>query len=1026
MKYQLKTTHKAVREYYETLQRYGNHDVEHELAVRSAFQNLLDFVARRQGLMLIPEQTETTSKGTIRPDGTICDPFNITLGFWEAKDLQDDIEKAIKQKKEKGYPLTNTIFENTHTGVLYQDGHRIREYNLHDKDQLIDLLNTFFGHEKPIYEDFKKAIEGFKSDVRPIAEGLNDIIKKAHKDHKQFQLAFDGLFTICQRALNPNIRRDAVDEMLIQHLLTERLIRNVFDNLDFIKRNVIANEIENVIDALTSRSFSRQEFLKKLDHFYIPIERATQLEPDFNKKLIILNNLYERFFQGYSVAVADTHGIVYTPEPVVDFMVNSVIEALKREFNKDLGDKKVVVIDPCTGTGSFVVKLIQKCERRHLEDFYQHRLFANEVMLMPYYIASLSIEHAYYERMNSYKPFEGICFVDTLDLEPLKDKDVETGITKRLGFSYMTAENTERVERERQSDITVIIGNPPYNAGQRNENDNNKNRKYPLVDQRIKITYSKDSKATNRNALRDAYVKFFRWASDRLGDRDGVVCFVSNNSFIDGIAFDGMRKHLSDDFERIYILDLKGNVRKGEENTVFGLSSMVGICVAMLVRKKGQKKQILLDELDWRAKRPEKFLHLKKLNHFYNADSEVLKTNDKRQWLFSAHQKQFDELLPICGKEIRQKPSQDAKVIFINYSRGVATCRDTIVYNFDQEKLIARVKKHISAYNSEVERYKRTNASDKTILDDFVNYKIVDWSESLKSNLKRMNYSAYTDEKLRMSMYRPFTGMFLFFDSILNERRYQFPKFFPTVASEKENRVICFSAIGNPRPFHCIMTDIIPDLHFTGDSQCFPFYAYNEDGGNRRENITDWALGQFREHYRDQTITKWDIFDYIYGVLHHPQYRESFQDCLRKELPRIPFAPDFRAFSQAGKELAHWHLDYEEIEPFKLRFEENDDAGMTWRVDKMKLSQDKRALIYNDWLTLNGIPEDAYKYRLGNRSALHWIIDQYQVKIDKRTGIVSDPNRDDEPRYIVDLIGKVIRVSLETLRIIEGLPHECW
>ncbi len=339
--------------------------------------------------------------------------------------------------------------------------------------------------------------------------------------------------------------------MLVQHLLTERLFRTVFGNENFTRRNVIAAEIEKVIDALTSRAFSRGDYLRQLDHFYNAIEDAARTIDDWSEKQGFLNTVYERFFQGFSRKQADTFGIVYTPQPIVDFMLASVEEVLQREFNTSLSTPGVKILDPATGTGNFIVNLLKNyINRSALKRKYAEDLFANEVMLLPYYIAALNIEHAYYELTGEYAPFEGICFVDTLD------------IAEAQQLSLFSEENTERVEREKNADITVIIGNPPYNVGQLNENDNNKNRKYDVIDKHVRETYAKDSRATNKNALSDVYVKFFRWAADRLRGQDGIVCFVSNNSFLDQIAFDGMRKHLAQDFQRIYIVNLQGNIRK--------------------------------------------------------------------------------------------------------------------------------------------------------------------------------------------------------------------------------------------------------------------------------------------------------------------------------------------------------------------------------------------------------------------------------------------------------------------------------
>ena len=513
----IKPTHKAVKAYLAEKKKLQGAQVHHEMATRMAFQQLLADTAQARGWMLVPELSTKVGGRTVRPDGTLRDAFNVPRGFWEAKDTADDLEKEIPAKIAKGYPTSNTIFEDTQRAALYQNGDPVHQANLGGAKQIAELLNLFYSHEEPDIDEFERAVDEFQDRVPDLAEGLTQRIKEAHQTNKAFQDAFARFFELCKVSLNPNLSPDAVDEMLVQHLLTERLIRTIFDNPDFARRNVIAHEIEQVIDALTSQNFNRQDFLKSLDRFYVIIEDAARAIEDWSDKQHFLNTVYERFFQGYSVKVADTHGIVYTPQAIVDFMCASVEHILKDEFGQDLTSPDVVILDPCTGTGNFIINLLGRMSKRHLEEAYRKRLFANEVMLMPYYIAALNIEHAFWELAGKYQPFEGLCFVDTLDMAEHAQREL-----------FVEA-NTERVERQKEAPITVIIGNPPYNVGQLNENDNNKNRRYEVVEKRIRETYATDSKATNKKNLWDAYVKFFRWATDRLEGRDGIVAFVSNN-----------------------------------------------------------------------------------------------------------------------------------------------------------------------------------------------------------------------------------------------------------------------------------------------------------------------------------------------------------------------------------------------------------------------------------------------------------------------------------------------------------------
>lgn len=1000
-------THPIVRTYYQTLKSYSSHNVEHESALRTAFSNLLADSARLHGWNLIPEEAGRSGDRLIRPDGTLRDRNSLPRGWWEAKDPRDDLDAEILRKIDRGYPLGNTIFENSRRAVLYQNKDLKGQFNLGDPRELADLLNQFYNWVEPDIQGFDEAVTEFQERVPDLARGLAHKIAEAHKSHLPFKNAFAGFYELCQTALNPNIRPEAVDEMLVQHLLTERLIRTIFNNPEFTRRNAIAVEVERVIDALVSESFSRTDYLASLDPFYTAIERAARTLPDFSEKQHFLNTVYERFFQGYSVRVADTHGIVYTPQAIVDFMCAGVAQVLEADFNKRLGDPDVYFLDPCTGTGNFIVNLLHRIPRRDLPRMYREQLFANEVMLLPYYIAALNIEHAYTEITGRYDPFEGLCFVDTLDMA--EDKQM----------SMFTPRNTERVNRERRTPITVILGNPPYNVGQLNENDNNKNRKYDVIDRHVRETYSGDSQATNRNALSDPYVKFFRWATDRLEGRDGIVCFVSNNGFLQGIAFDGFRKHLAQDFNRIYHFDFKGNARtsgerrRQEGGNIFSDLIRVGVGITLLVRCQataGREIKYHCVGDYWSAE--QKRAHLTSFAGVHQVPWQVLSPDAHDTWLVPEH-----------ASEFAQFPSIDE--IFKLHSGGIKTNRDSVVYDFDPERLSERVTQFIDDYNSEVDRYRRSGG--KTKVDDFVRYDKIKWSRDLKLDLQRQHYAEFAHLKLRVALYRPFCGRQLFFDRILNEEVYQLERLFPNCATEAENRVVVLSDIGyRADQFSALAAGCIPDLHLCAPvdaHQCFPLYTYDPDGANRRDNITDWALAHFRNHYRNPQITKLEIFHYVYAILHHPGYRARFAENLKRELPRIPLAPDFAAFACAGAELARLHLDYEKLDPYPLDFVENPACPLSYRVhDKMRLSKDKTSIAVNPSLTLAGIPPEAFDYRLGNRSALDWVTDQYQVTEDPRTGIRSDPNRPDDPEYIVRLIGQVIRVSLETNRLVRTLP----
>ena len=1016
----LKPTHKPIKNYYAALDQFNRLGVTHETAVRSAFQSLLQHCARQFNWTLVPEHSMTGNRNNrIAVDGALIDDFKLPHGYWEAKDEDDDLPSEVLRKFERGYPCDNILFQDPPHAILWQNAQPVLDVDLTNPKELIGTLETFFSHRPQEYADWEEAVSQFKAVVPALGDRLASLIQTERETNPQFKVAFADFHEKCRQAINPNLSEAAVEEMLIQHLLTEEIFRTVFDNPDFTRRNVIAVEIEKVIDALIEQSFSRKEFLRPLNPFYAKIKRTAATIDDFSQKQGFLNTVYEQFFQGFSVKDADTHGIVYTPQPIVDFMVRSVDQILKTEFNRSLSDSGVHIIDPFVGTGNFIVRVMREICKTALADKYQSELHCNEVMLLPYYIASMNIEHEFYEATGAYRPFERICLVDTFELA--EDTDYYEA-------SLFTEENTRRVADQKKAPMFVIIGNPPYNVGQVNENDNNKNRKYKAMDKQVADTYAKDSKATLKNKLSDPYVKAISWASDRI-KKEGIVAFVTNNSFLDAIAFDGMRKHLAADFDAIYILDLGGNARKGlkvSDANVFGIQ--VGVSINFFIKSRNSAKsqpKIFYASVDEFWRKEDKFRYLDAKNHYRNIEWKPITPDHRHTWLTGGLCSEFETFVPMGTRKVKAAKSEQKNVIFKTYSLGVNTNRDAWARNFNRNTLTENMSRTIDTYNEQVLKWDRQAIRDANV-DDFVIYDEakIKWSGDLKLKLKSGKTADFSQEKLRTSLYRPFTKSSLYFDRVMNNRVYIFPSIFPTLNTETKNRVICAAGIGDRKGFGCLITNMIPSLDIAFEkNQCFPFYTYDEDGGNRRENITDWAVSQFRAHYRDDTIGKWDIFHYVYGLLHHPQYRERYAANLKRDLPRLPYTPDFWGFAKAGKRLGEIHVGYEDAVKYPLSYIEAPETQLDWRVEKMKLSKDKTQIKFNDFLTLDGIPAKVFDYRLGNRSALEWVINQYRVKTDKRSGIVNDPNRDDDPQYIVKLIGKAIAVSLETVDIVENLPE---
>jgi predicted helicase len=1008
----LKPTGASVKRYYATLERFARGHFDKEGNIRGAFEDLLKQCARQFEWTVVPEYSiSRKDRNPLSVDAAIVDSFNLPRGYWEAKDEKDSLSVEMDKKFRAGYPRSNILFQRPTEALLFQDGRIAFHDSIEDPQKLVDVLRLFFEWRQPDHDSWDRAAREFSERIPQIASGAMALIESEKKTNRAFIERFTAFAELCRESINPDLKEEAVEEMLVQHLLTERIFRRIFSNPEFTRRNVIAAEIEKVIDSLTKRHFSRDAFLRDLDPFYKAIEEAASTTESYTEKQAFLNKIYERFFQGFNRKQADTHGIVYTPQPIVDFMVRSVEEILKAEFGRSLSDKDVHILDPFVGTGNFITRVMQEIKTSRLPQKYKEELHCNEIMLLPYYIASMNIEHAYLDRTDEYEPFEGICLVDTFELaEP-----------KQAGFEFMNEGNTERIRRQKKAPIFVVIGNPPYNMGQVNENDQNKNRKYKHMDARVQETYTRASTATLRNKLSDPYVKAFRWASDRIR-AGGVVALVSNNSFVDQIAFDGMRKYLAHDFDRIYVLDLGGNVRKnpklsGTAHNVFGIQ--VGVAITILVRRADklaeEKAEIFYARMgeDWRKEK--KYGQLADWKDLNGALWKKLKPDARNTWLTEGQKAEF-ETFPSVGS--KGETASGSETIFSLYSLGLLTSRDVWVFNHSDRAILQNLKRTQAEYSREARRYSGLPREERDKFLPEIRESEIKWTDRLIEALRSDAPLVIDKSKIRPAMYRPFNRQSVYFDHLLNQRRYQQHRIFPT--ESQRNCAICLPGIGNRQAFGVFAVDSIPALDFAFEKmQCFPLYNYDEDGTNRRENITDWALTEFRSHYGQKSITKLEIFHYTYALLHHPEYRTRYAANLKRELPRIPFAPAFDDYARIGAALMKFQLEYEQQPEYPL--ERTETGKLDWRVEKMTLSKDKTQLRYNSFLSLSGIPPEVYEYRLGNRSALEWVVDQYRVSTDKRSGIVNDPNREDDPEYIVRLVGKVVTVSLETVRLVREL-----
>jgi len=1011
-----------VKEYQAEVERiiqYGGS--RNEGAISSAFHKLLNDYCRTKNLFLIPQlELKTKNDKIIKPDGTVKDALRLDWGYWESKDKYDDLEKEIEFKTGKGYPTSNILFEDSQKAILIQNGIRIKEASMNDAAVLDELLSMFVEYERPEVRDFREAIEKFKEDIPTVVNTLREMIEHEEKTNKKFKASADNFLTICHESINPAMTMADVREMMIQHILTEEIFLTVFNESQFHRENNIALELDKVVDTFfTGRT--KRETLEKVDTYYKVIKRTATDIYNHQEKQKFLKVVYENFYKAYNAKAADRLGIVYTPNEIVRFMIESTDYLLHTHFNKFMYDEDVDILDPFTGTGTFVTELIDFLPKNKLEHKYKNEIHCNEVAILPYYIANLNIEYTYKQKMGKYEEFTNICFVDTLDNISFGYKNQQVGFDFGLGV-----ENAERIKKQNDRKISVIISNPPYNANQLNENENNKNREYPVIDKRIKDTYIHYSKA-QKTKVYDMYARAFRWATDRL-NKNGILAFITNSSFIDSKTFDGFRKIADDEFSDIYIIDLGGNVRtnpklSGTKHNVFGIQA--GVAISFMIKKESEQKKANI----YYTRRPEYDTGPDKLDFLSNTQFDKLDfthiiPDENNNWL-DLSDNDFNNLLPLANKQTKiSKKKQDENAIFKLFSLGVVTNRDDWVYDYNEKLLSKKVKYLIDNYNHALKDFSMTskNTEQPHTFDQSIK-----WTRAVKNDFLNKKQYVFDNKFIYTCHNRAYTKKYLYFSRDLNEMQYQMPKIFPTTSAD--NIVIAINT--SNKPFNVLASKHLVDLHYNGDSQCLPLYYYGENG-DKRVNITDWGLSIFKEHYKNLKINKDNIFYYVYSVLHNPNYVTKYKIDLTRDLPRIPFYDNFPQWVKWGKQLMDLHLNYETVKPYNLKRTDDKKEVTPEKLEllkKAKLKADKAAgTIEIDGLTvLKGIPKEAWEYKLGNRSAIEWILDQYKEKKPKDPTIRAKFNTykfADYKEEVLELIKKVTTISVETVKIIRQMENK--
>ncbi|ENA1793516.1 DEAD/DEAH box helicase [Flavobacterium psychrophilum] len=901
----------------------------------------------------------------------------------------------------------------------------------------------------------KRYWEQWAKNVAEIAERQIIRINKLITEDKKHQQTFANFLAGLQKNINPSITQQESVEMLSQHIITKPVFDALFSGYSFVQNNPISVSMQTMLDLLEEKTID--EDAQTLNKFYESVKmRAADIDNAEGKQRIIIE-LYDKFFKTAFPKMVEKLGIVYTPVECVDFIIHSVNDILQKEFNRSLSDENIHILDPFTGTGTFITRLLQSglISKEDLLRKYQNEIHANEIVLLAYYIAAVNIENAFHDAIENkdYIPFDGICLTDTFQLG-------ETDHADKI-FTEMFPQNSERVAKQKKAPLRVIIGNPPYSRGQDGANDNAQNQNYPLLENKILNTYAVGNDATLVRDLYNSYIKAFRWSSDRLGAEGGIIGFITGSGWIEKGAYTGFRKSLQKEFSSIYVFNLRGDIRgrsgegaKKEGDNVFEI--MTGVAITFLVKNPNHKgnSNIYYHDIGEYIKRKQKLQSIKNFKSSLHVPFDLVDANDKGEWLNHSN----DYFLTLIGLGPEKKYNPLTKYFFITFSLGTATNRDHWVYNYSLLYLAENINTTINHYNEE-----RVKSLGKGISELEKNPIKGNWTRDWLNSIAKNKEFYVNKSQFRKTLYRPFNVINNYFDDDLNQERYQLPKLFPN--NNLDNLIITFPGKGSRKGFSTIITKYIADLNiFDGGTQCFPLYYYEErqkltqslfdtvdtvDSGTsefvRRDAISDFILDQAKERY-GKNVGKEDVFYYVYGLLHSPTYREMFANDLKKMLPRLPLLDDVRdfwKFSKAGRELAELHINYENqpkpagvivihnpltITETLKQLSADEIKYIDYKVEKMKFPKkdQKETIFYNSRITIDNIPAKAYQYVVNGKPAIEWIMERYAITTHKESQITNNPNdwsaETGNPKYILDLLLSVINVSLQTVDIVEGLP----
>lgn len=1025
----------AIEKYYNEIKEAELNGMDNEQNIREYFYELLKNYTNSQNLKIERETKEFVfengQKKNIFLDGRIKKE-NMVIGWIENKDAKDDLNKEIKNKKEKQYPLLNTIFENSKELVLFQDGKEVIRVNMSKSEELDKVLIKFVSFRPEEYKKFQDAFNNLKRILPDLAKDLREFFKEEKKINKKFKENLKEFTKKCQLSINNNITEELAIEMIIQHMLTRDIFVIFFQNANFHMNNIISKSISNILTHINQKSF---EITEKIKSYTDCLSSYTKTITKDDKQ-DILKTFYSDFYKALNSKKADVQGIEYTPIQIVKFMVDASEQLLYKHFNKKLSSRDVNILDPCSGTGIFMAEIINRINLKDLEYKYKNELFSNEIDIMPYYISNLNIENAYFERTNSYEIFENICFLDTLEFQ------TKLGNNALFGMEEFSEGNVKRAVRQYEKKINLIIGNPPYNANQKSENDNNKNKVYIDLDKRIKDTYVNLSSAQKTKQY-DMYKRFIRWASDRIkSEDDGIIAFITNNAYLDSRQDDGFRKSVQKEFDYIYIIDLKGNARKrnkSEGGNVFNIQT--GVAIMFLIKKGVSEKQNKISPLNQKKANikyynigdflsgDKKLMSLQQDISFF--DFEDIIPDNKGQWLNQTNN-DFYEHTALIDKNVKNQKVGKAieqKAIFKLFTLGVSTNRDNWAYDFDKEQLEKKIKYFLKIYNKERNSFKGINYLDSD-KNSKLNYSIK-WSRDLKKDLASNREYKFNKSNIRKCLYRPFVYSNLYFDDGVIDVKGINDKLFPNENSE--NLTLNFHVPIPNRIHYSLVSKILIDLSFTiiAGNISVPLYVY--ENGEKKLNITDYAIKEFQKKYKDKATAE-NIFAYCHAVLSSPKYQKEYEENLKIDYPRIPLYKNFDRFVELGKRLIKLQTEFENFdcrnEEIQLKIEK-DFKYMPEDFSMIKLNKEKGIIIFDGKNRIENIPKKAFDYKIATKSAIEWVINYFSNKNlrpdkepDHKTLIENGLNSYDYKNireYLFELIPKVIEISVETVDIFKEL-----